>query len=352
MKPFWKRLLLVPVAVVLVAGLIVAFIVGRKEAATEAEREKPIKAPTRVKVVNGENVVTLDAATQTNSGLALASLATSSRRPEIAAYGVVVDLQELTDLRNALETAQAQLRKGRAAREVARADYERVKALFEKKQNVSQKVVQAAAGTWQAEAANAQIAQAALHAAQATALQHWGGVIADWLAQAAPEFEQLRSQTNLLVQVTLAPGQGGMIAPSSASVQTAEGQPIPARFISLAPRTDAKIQGKSFFYVIEAVGANLLPGMNVTALLPVGEPAQGVVVPASAVVWLQGQAWVYAELKPDEFVRREVSTEQPLPGGWFQSQGFSTGQLFVVKGPQVLLSEEFRAQISVGEEGK
>ena len=352
MKPFWKRLLLLLVAVGLVAGLIVAFIVGRKEAGNEAEREKPIKAPTRVKVVNGENVVTLDVATQTNSGVALAPLETIGHRHEIAAYGAVVDLQELTDLRNALETAKAQLNKSHAAREVASKEYERVKTLYEKNQNVSQKVVQAAEGTLQAEEANVQSAQAVLHAAQATASQHWGRVIADWLAQAAPEFEQLRSQTNLLVQVTLAPGQGGVTAPPTASVQTSEGQLIPARFISLAPRTDAKIQGKSFFYVIEAAGANLLPGMNVTALLPVGEPAQGVIVPASAVVWLQGKAWAYAELKPDEFVRREVSTEQPLSSGWFQTQGFSVGQQFVVKGPQVLLSEEFRAQISVGEEGK
>lgn len=352
MKPFWKRLLLILVAVGLIGGLIVAFTVGRKEAANEAEREKPVKAPTRVKVVNGENVVTFDQATQTNSGVALTRLETISHRRELSTYGVVVDLQELTDLRNAIETAQAQLSKGRAAREVASQDYERVKTLYEKNQNVSQKVVQAAEGTLQAEEANVQTAQAALHAAQATALQHWGGIIADWLAQAAPEFDQLRSQTNLLVQVTLSPGQAIVAAPQSAQVQTAEGKLVPAAFVSLAPRTDPKIQGRSFFYVIAAKDSNLLPGMSVTALLPVDEAVQGVVAPASAVVWLQGKAWAYAQVSPDRFARREVSTEQPVPGGWFQPQGFSTGQLFVVKGPQVLLSEEFRAQISVGEEGK
>lgn len=352
MKPVWSKLLVVVLTVVLVASLIVAFTLGRKEAAMEAIREKPIKTPTRVEVINGEKVVALDAATRTRSGVALAPLDALGHRREIPAYGVVLDLQELTDLRHAVEAAQAQLNKSTAAREVARKDYERVRALYAQDQNVSQKAVQAAEGSLQAEAANMQTAQAALHAAQATALQHWGGRVADWLVQAAPEFEQLWTQQNLLVQVTLAPGQGGLTAPPAASVQTADGELVAARFVSLAPRTDARIQGKSFLYVIAAVGANLLPGMNVTARLPVGETVQGVVVPASAAVWLQGKAWAYVQVQPDRFARREVATEQPVPGGWFQPEGFVAGERLVVQGAQVLLSEEFRAQISVGEEGK
>jgi hypothetical protein len=349
MKPFWKRLLLVLIAVVLVVGVIAAFTVGRKEAAREAVREKPIQAPTRVEVVNGEKVVTLDAAARTHSGVAVAPLEILRHRREIPAYGVVVDLQELSDLRNAIETAQAQLSKGNAAREVADKDYERVRALYKKNQNVSEKTVQAAQGTARVEAANVQAAQAAVHAAQATVRQRWGRTIADWLTQGASEFEQLRRQEHLLLQVTLAPGQTNAIAPAAASVRNVEGRLFAATFVSEAPRTDPKIQGRSFFYIVPAADANLLPGMNVTALLPVGEPVQAVAVPTAAVVWLQGKAWAYAQQKPDRFVRREVSTEQPVPGGWLQPKEFSTGELFVIQGPQVLLSEEFRAQISGGD---
>lgn len=351
MKPFWKKAILTLVAVAAIVGLIFAFLVGRKEAATEAEREKPVKAPTRVEVVHGENVVTFDEATRTNSGVELGRLEASSQRLLIPAYGVVLDLQELTDLRNALENAKAQLRKAKAALEVVQKDYERVKALYDKNQNVSQKVVQAAEGTLRAEESNVQTAQAALNIAQSTALQHWGNVIADWLAQGSPEFEQLRLQKELLVQVTLSPGQT-LAAPPTASVQTADGRLLDAKFVSAALRTDPKIQGRSFFYMFPAENTDLLPGMNVTALLPVGEPTQGVAAPSSAVVWLQGRPWLYIQMKPDKFVRREVSTEQPVKGGWFQLKGFAANDAFVSKGPQVLLSEEFRAQISVGEEGK
>lgn len=352
MKSFLTKLLLVVVGIGLIAGLVFAFIEGRKEAGAEAEREKPIKAPIRVEVVNGENVVSFDQATQAISGIELRALVAVRHRREIPAYGVILDLQKLTDFRNALATGRAQLSKAQAAREVASQEYERVKTLFEKNQNVSEKVVQTAEGALRIEEANVQAAQAALQATQATAFQNWGSVLADWLDQAASPFEQLRLQKSLLVQVTLAPGQADVPAPPTASVQTVEGKLIPATFVSLAPRTDPKIQGKSFFYIVAAEGSNLLPGMNITALLPTGEPAPGVVVPTSAVVWLQGKAWAYVQLKADRFVRREVATDQPAPDGWFQPHGFSAGQSIVGKGPQVMLSEEFRAQISVGEEGK
>jgi hypothetical protein len=353
MKSLLKTILLVVLAVGLIAGLVIAFIAGHKEAGAEAEREKPVKAPTRVEMVNGENVVAFDHDARASGGVTVAPLQSVTHRHEISAYSTVLDLQELTDLRNAIASARAQQSKSQSAREVADADYQRVKSLYDKNQNVSQKVVQAAEGTLQAERSNLLAAQAAFHAVQATALQHWGRVIADWLTgPSSTQLEQLRSQKNLLVQVTLAPGQGNVAAPPTASVQNAEGQLIPATFVSLAPRTDPKIQGKSFLYMVAGEGANLLPGMNVTSLLPAGESKPGVIVPASAVVWLQGKPWVYVELKPDHFARREVSTAQPVPAGWFQAQDFSAGQTVVVKGSQVLLSEEFRAQISVGEEGK
>jgi hypothetical protein len=352
MKSFLKRFILLIVAAAFVTGLIFAFIQGHKEAGAEAEREKPVKAPTRVQLISGQNVVTLDHAAQDNSGVVLSPLEVTLHRQQIPAYGVVLDLQELTDLRNALETARAQFNKANAAKDVAQQDYQRSKALYEKNQNVSEKTVQAAEGTLRGEEGNVQIAQAAVNAAQATALQHWGTVVAGWLATDDSHFERLRVQKDFLVQVTLSPDPATATQPPTASVQTADGRQLDATLVSAAPRTDPKIQGQSFLYIVSGQATNLLPGMNVTALLPVGDAARGVIVPASAVVWFQGKAWAYMEIEPDRFARREVATEQPIPNGWFQAKGFSTGEVLVTQGPQVLLSEEFRAQISVGEEGQ
>ncbi len=350
MKSLWKKLVVVLVGAVVVAGLVFAFIAKRREVVAEAEREQPIKAATRVALVNGENVVSLDGAARTSGGVGLAPLQTIEHRPQISAYGVVVDLGELTDLRNTIANAGAQLAKAAAARDVARKEYERAKGLFDANQNVAEKTVQSTEGAWHTEEANVLAAQAALDAARATAQQRWGRIIAGWLAAGGAEFDRLRRQDELLVQVTLAPSQAGIAAPAEASVLPAGGKLITAKLVSPASRTDPKIQGRSFFYLLPAAGTNLLPGMNVVTLLSTGEPEPGVLVPGSAVVWLQGKAWAYAQVQPDKFARRAVSTEQPARDGWVQPKEFSKGEPFVIRGPQVLLSEEFRAQISVGDE--
>ncbi len=77
------------------------------------------------------------------------------------------------------------------------------------------------------------------------------------------------------------------------------------------------------------------------------ERIAGVIVPDSAVVWLQGRAWVYVREGPDRFVRREVSPKQRMEEGWVVTKNVSAGDRVVVEGAQLLLSEEFRSQIRI-----
>ena len=76
-----------------------------------------------------------------------------------------------------------------------------------------------------------------------------------------------------------------------------------------------------------------------------GKTREGVLVPDAAVVWHGGKAWAYVKQGNDRFVRREVSTAQDLPGGWFNAEGFAAGEPVVVSGAQLLLSEELKYQI-------
>lgn len=344
-----KKLLLSLLVLAMLAGIIYAFKIGRKEQAAEAAGEKPVEAPTRVQVVNGENVLTLDEAGRDSSGIALAALSVVSHREEIRAYGTVADPGELTDLRNTFAKAQAEEKKAQASLQVARQEYERLKGLFQTNRNVAEKSVQSAEGEMHVEVANVQAARAGVEAAQASARQRWGTVVASWLTDGGDEFQRLVRQEDLLVQVTPPPSQDAVKAPANASVEMSGPAVLPASFVSVASRTDPKIQGLSFFYLVAAEAGKLLPGMNVVMLLPVGDSIPSALVPRSAVVWLQGKPWVYSETQPDRFVRREVSTAQPTPTGWAQPAAFSRDKKIVVKGAQALLSEEFRAQISVGD---
>ncbi len=80
-----------------------------------------------------------------------------------------------------------------------------------------------------------------------------------------------------------------------------------------------------------------------------GERISGVIVPDSAVVWLQGKTWTYVQEGPDRFVRREISLKQRTGEGWLVTKNYSVGDLVVVEGAQLLLSEEFRSQIRISD---
>ena len=125
------------------------------------------------------------------------------------------------------------------------------------------------------------------------------------------------------------------------------------RYISPATRTDPKIQGLSFFYAA-AANSGVLPGMNVRAYLASGHSVEGYIVPTAAVVWWSGRAWVYLRLDEDSFSRREIPTDTPTrDGSGFVVPVHAFGEAddppqIVTKAAQLLLSEEFRAQIQVG----
>ena len=340
-------------AVVIAAGIIALLVWGyrgsRREMAMEQERERPVKAPSRVSVQEGEVVVTLDQATMLKSGIAVAPLAPISHRAEARAPGVVLMVQTLLDARAAYAGAMAQVQKPEAALAASRKAYERVKALNADGQLASDRAVQSSEAAWRSDLAATEAGRTSLHALKGSIRQQWGSVIAGWVTGGSPEFERLADQRDLLVRVTLPAAERIAAAPQSVRIEATDGTITPARLVSPSPTTDPRIQGASFFYLAPA-RSRLLPGMNVIVRLPVGSTRNGVVIPASAVVWWQGKAWIYLQKGKEQFVRRETSMDNPVEGGWFTAQGVSPTDRVVARGAQLLQSEEFRSQIQVGEE--
>jgi hypothetical protein len=75
-----------------------------------------------------------------------------------------------------------------------------------------------------------------------------------------------------------------------------------------------------------------------------------VLVPDRAVVQWDGLAWAYLQREPGHYVRVRVPTDHPASGGWIAGAPLAPGDTVVVTGAQELLSEEFRARVSVGDE--
>ncbi len=332
------------------AGVIWGFLEGRSEAAREAERERPVAAPLRVSTENGEPVITLDAATRAASGIATAAPVAAPYQTQVRAYGTVLDLTRLTDLGNSFLSAKAQLASVQAKLGASRAAFERAQKLNRDQQNVSAAQLQTAEAAFRGDQATLAAAEAQVRTVQATLDQEWGPVLGKSLVEGSPLITRLTQRQDFLVQVTLPPGVV-VPPPPSASVQINTGQRTEIRFVSPATRTDPKIQGVSFFY-LAAGDSGVLPGMNVLAFLPSGSTVQGATIPASAVVWWQDRAWIYRRAAPDKFVRAVIVTDLPTPDGGYIVKDLPSGTQVVTSGAQLLLSEEFRAQIQVGVDQK
>ena len=80
------------------AALIWGYLEGRGEAAREAQRDAPIKAPLRVSSGTENPVLTLDPATLQRNGIETGSPPPASFQQHVRAYATVLDLTKLRRL--------------------------------------------------------------------------------------------------------------------------------------------------------------------------------------------------------------------------------------------------------------
>jgi hypothetical protein len=89
----------------------------------------------------------------------------------------------------------------------------------------------------------------------------------------------------------------------------------------------------------------------VAALVASKEHAvKGALVPDRAVVQWDGLTWVYRRRGEGRYERRPVPIDRPMAQGWLAAGDLKAGDTIVVTGAQQLLSEEFRARVTVGDE--
>jgi hypothetical protein len=348
----WSVKLLVAAAVVAFGALIGwGFLAGRNEAAIEAQRERAVKVPIRVSSEAGESVITIDADTRKRSGIETTSLQSAPHQEELRAYGMVLDVARLTELSNNYASAKAQVQTAQAKLAMSKPAFERAQKLFNETHVVSQAQLQAAEAAFGTDQASLAAAEAQVRTLAATAYQEWGSVLGKSLVDESPAIRTLIERENFLLQITLPPGVILKAPPATAAIETGKAARANITFVSPATRIDPRIQGVSFFYTAVAE-SGVLPGMNVLAFLLSGEPTDGIAVPASAIVWSQGRAWAYRRTGEDTFVRDEIATDLPASGGGYIAKDVPKVAEIVTRGAQLLLSEEFRAQIQLGEDGK
>jgi hypothetical protein len=344
----WLRRLSAAAIVIGTAGAVVwGFLQSREEQSRETEREKPVRAAARV--APGSGVIHVEDDVQERSGIETARLQPAPYLDQVRAYGMVLDAARLTDLSNSYVNAEAQLRTAQAKAVFSRAAFERSQKLYDNERSISQAQLQSAEAAFRTDEAGVGAALSQVRTLAATAHQEWGPVLGTSLIERSATVVRLIERQDFLVQVTLPPGVPVPKSVTSAAIEAPASARNAITLVSPATRTDARIQGVSFFYLAPAE-SGVLPGMNVVAFLSSGVAADGVAVPAEALVWWQDRPWVYRRTEPETFVRTQIATDRPTPGGGYIDKNLGRDAEIVTHGAQLLLSEEFRAQIQVGDD--
>ena len=296
----------------------------------------------RVSRQAGHVAVRLTAEERARIGVVTAHLVPQPHRIEILAYGSVLDLARITDLTHSDAGAGAALRTARARAEVSAGALRRARSLGPTL--VAGAQLETVEGTAQTDEAAVAAAESQVRTLVATAQQEWGPVLGRAIVERTPLVTRLIERADLLVQVTLPSGEAMRAPPATAYAEVPpQSERVTMRFVSPATRTDQRIQGVSYYYLV-AGDSGLLPGMSVQAFLTSPQESVGIAVPESAVIHWQGGAWIYRGIGADTFARHSLKPDAPMSADRYVVDDLGGEADIVVTGPQAVLSEELKGQ--------
>ena len=280
---------------------------------------------------DGRYTLTLSSSDSQRLGLLVVPAAPATYTPHVHGYGVVVSFSTLAQSLASVVMAQAAARQSHAALRDARALFGKP----ETKHAMSREALEAAEHQDASDQAQLELAYRQEVAAF--------GQNAPWRAAESdsPILSRLNAGQAVLVQATFPLGVGFSATPtrflvSHLSTQSGQSSAV-ANTIWDAP-ADPSIPGRSFFALVE--GSDLAQGEHVLIVAPIGQPLEGVAIPADAVVLSEDKAWCYIFEKPQTFRRLPIDLDRALDGGYFVARGIKPGQPVVVKGAGLLLARE------------
>jgi biotin carboxyl carrier protein len=321
-----RRILVLLVVAILAAwALVRAYRAHLQRVAEARAAAAPVVAPPRLSAAAGEVGVTLDSAGLANTALRLAAIRAATSAQTVALGAVVVSDPEGTTVIRAPLPGRLSAAPGRA--------WPVYGDLLQQGDDVA--VVADARPL------------AVPRSGRVTRVMARPGE----MVQAGDALLELADFTRPVVSVAWV--DGAPPAPPSRIVvrEDAGGARHGASYLGPASDADPLTHRPAELYRVAESWPSARPGLLVVAEVPNGSAAlKGVFVPAQAVVQWDGLTWAWLLRGPGRFTRVRVPDDHPLPGGWLVTSGLAPGDSIVVAGAQQLLSEEFRAHITVGDE--
>ena len=292
-----------------------------------AHEEKKSEESRAVHGTNGVTWLKLDKEAQERAGLKVAALEPASLKPEVKAFGRVLDPAPLA-------TAMTELAAARTQFEASHRELERLKALHAQNQNVSARAVETAETTVQRD-------RIAIEAAQLRLVTTWGKNIAG-RKDLDVFIHRLIAQEAALVRIDVPPAERISGPPAAARVSPlfAPDTAWPAELAGEAVTADPQTLGRGYLFVLNTNALAANSAVVAWLTLP-GEEEKGAIVPREAIVRHEGEAFVYLQTGDEKFERKEIELEHPLAAGWFVEH-LKPGAKIVIAGAQQLLSEELK----------
>ena len=334
-----RRILLIVLVLAGAVWLVARYRESRRDVIHQAGRDTPVVAPSRVTTAEGVVTVTLDSAELRRIGLSVAAVGAGGRVAEVRLPAeVVAETERAATLRAPVS--------GRFT------------------------VVEGAHWPGLGERVRAGVEIALVSDARPLAMPISGtvtrvGAQPGALFEAGQALLEVADLSRPLVRVAWLVDAGG--APPHSLVldagngATGSGPRVTARLVGPAPEADPITRRPAYLYRAVRSWPGAAPGVPIVALVPGSQPeaigakddgvtGTPVVVPDSAVVQWEGLAWAYRQRAPGRFERVRVATDRPVPGGWLTGPPLVAGDTVVLRGAEELLSEEFRARVTVGDE--
>ena len=303
--------------------------------------DEAVAASVQTKAVGGDVHILAPAAAQQAGGLEVRALEAGATASSTQALATILALQPLIEQRRGLLTASLDARRAALAADAARLEARRLALLHADDRLVSDKALETAQTSAATEGANLEAARAQTALTTATLTAQWGPVVAGWIVHDSVPLRELVAGRSVLLQVSPISG-APETRPSRVDIRLPGGGIVRATIVSAAAQSDPKFQTPSY-YAIAPANPALMPGASLSASLPSGSSLHGVAVPDEAVVRADGRAFVYIATASGEFVRRPIVTDSPTASGWLVRQGLDPGTRVVVRGVQLLLSQELKA---------
>lgn len=331
--------------ILIMAGLAACFAVPPALAEADDDDLKPLKTENVPRAEEG-GYISLDEKSQQLAGIKTELPAAARQQPEFTAFGTVLGLESLVQLRQQYLSAQAQQDSAKAKYTEADFNLSRTRNLYQQ-DIVSTRRLQEQQAQWQSDKANLAASAFQQQTVLAASRLEWGDSLTDWFVlKPGKPAEQFFNHRSLLLQITL-PAHVHFDADMQSIYVDEYGRrqtAVKAELISRSPKIDPVTQGERYFY--KAEGRSIPFGSHITAWIANdARQKNGVLIPKTALVWHLGQACVFIKSAGDHFSRRVLQNYTPVDNGYFVIGSVRPEDEIVTTGGQTLLSQQLKALI-------